>query len=264
MNKFSIIVPAYNVSEYITECIDSIKKQTFKDYEIVVVEDCSTDNTLEILKGMDGIKLVAHEKNKGLGGARNSGISTATGEYIIFLDSDDYLYDENVLEKLNKTIGNENIDIVYSGFEARGARNFSFIPTKEQCEKEYRLAKNKYISVCAGCWSRELLNKHNIRFKEGVIYEDVYFMFYATAKSNTFKLAEYPTFIYRAGREGSLTTKKQFKQVHDTLTCIENLCELKEKIDKKYFPCLIERIMEQQDRMVVRLQRVIDMDFKEE
>lgn len=263
MKKFSIVIPAYNVEKYVKNAIKSVKSQTFKDYEIVVVEDCSIDNTLSILKEEIDIKLIEHEKNKGLGGARNSGIKNSEGEYIIFLDADDMLYDDTILKKLNNTIGDNTYDIVYSGFEARGTRNFMFIPTEEECTKAYRLAKNKFVSVCAGCWNRKFLIENNILFKENVVYEDVFFMFLAICNSNTYILANYPTFIYNTGREGSLTTKKQFKQVYDTIACIEHLCKLKDEIDKSYIPYLSERIEEQKNRLVVRLQRVIDIEFKE-
>ena len=262
MKKFSIIIPAYNVENYVENAIESVKSQTFKDYEIVVVEDCSTDNTLDVLKKRSDIKLIEHGKNKGLGGARNSGIQNSEGEYIIFLDADDVLYDNTILEKLNNTIGNNVYDIVYSGFEAKGTRNFLFIPKEEECTKEYRLGKNKFVSVCAGCWNRKFLIENNILFKENVVYEDVFFMFLAVCKSNTYTLANYPTFIYNTGREGSLTTKKQFKQVYDTVSCIEHLCKLKEEINESYVPYLLERIEEQKNRLFVRLDRVIDIEFE--
>lgn len=262
MIRFSVVIPAYNVSNYIENCINSVKNQSFKNYEIIVVEDCSTDSTLEILGKISGIKLVKHEENRGLGGARNSGIEASRGEYILFLDSDDTLYDYNTLENLNETIGESYADIVYSGFEAKGSKNFVFLPTEEECKKEYRLAKNKYVSVCAGCWNREFLLNNKVLFKEGVIYEDVLFMFEAIAKSKTYKLAKYPTFIYNTGREGSLTTKKQFKQIYDTLLCIENLCKLKDSVDKRYIPYLLERINEQKERLPIRLDRVINQELK--
>lgn len=89
----SVIVPIYNVQNYIAECLESIISQTYRDLEIICVDDCGLDNSISIVKKYmkkdDRIKLVHHEENQGLGGARNTGISVANGEYIYFMDSDD-------------------------------------------------------------------------------------------------------------------------------------------------------------------------------
>ena len=93
--KLSIIVPIYNVESYLRECLDSLVNQTFKDLEIIIVNDCSPDNSeaiiLEYMSKDPRIKYIKHEKNLGLGGARNTGIQNATGEWISFVDSDDYI-----------------------------------------------------------------------------------------------------------------------------------------------------------------------------
>ncbi len=91
----SVIVPVYNVEQYLDECLNSIRQQTYKNIEIIVVEDCSTDNSLNTLtKHLEDprVKLIQHEKNSGLSAARNTGIDTAKGNYIIFIDSDDLVH----------------------------------------------------------------------------------------------------------------------------------------------------------------------------
>ena len=92
--KFSIIVPVYNVERYVERCIDSIVAQTYPAYEIICVNDGSTDGSLEVLQrladGHPSIKII-DQANKGLGGARNSGVAQATGDYIWFIDSDDWI-----------------------------------------------------------------------------------------------------------------------------------------------------------------------------
>lgn len=89
--KFSVVIPAYNVAEYIQECLDSIYNQNIKDIEIIVVNDCSTDSTRQILNIQTDTRLIVidHDVNKGLSSARNSGIAQARGEYVAFVDSDD-------------------------------------------------------------------------------------------------------------------------------------------------------------------------------
>ena len=89
MPKISIIVPVYNVENYIKKCLDSIFDQTYKDYEVIVVNDGTKDNSMNIVNNYK-VKIVT-QKNQGLSAARNHGVEKAKGEYLIFLDSDDYL-----------------------------------------------------------------------------------------------------------------------------------------------------------------------------
>lgn len=93
--KISIIVPVYNVEQYLAECLESLVSQDMSDYEIICIEDCSEDNSMSILKEYaqkySNIKIIRHTTNKGLSAARNSGIKAARGEYLQFVDSDDML-----------------------------------------------------------------------------------------------------------------------------------------------------------------------------
>ena len=90
----SIIVPVYNVERYIDACLDSIKQQTYKNSEIILVEDCSTDNSNQIIQAHladQRIRIIQHKVNGGLSAARNTGMQAATGEYMMFVDSDDLI-----------------------------------------------------------------------------------------------------------------------------------------------------------------------------
>ena len=115
MIKVSVIVPVYNVELYIQDCLDSIINQTLKDIEIICVDDCSTDNSFSILdeysKRDNRVKLLRHSQNKGLGPARNTGIYASNGEYIAFIDSDDFL-STDYLENLYNTAKKYDSDIV--------------------------------------------------------------------------------------------------------------------------------------------------------
>ena len=105
MCKFSIIVPAYNVESYIDRCLKAIKSQEYKDYEVIIVNDGSTDNSVKIIEKYlsdKRFKLI-NQDNKGLSAARNSGIKKAIGDYLIFIDSDDYISDD-LLIKLDKIL----------------------------------------------------------------------------------------------------------------------------------------------------------------
>ena len=97
---------------YIERAIKGVLQQDFKDYELIVINDCSTDNTLAKIKQFNNIKIIDNKKNVGLGAVRNIGIENAIGEYIVHLDGDDTLYDKTVLTKIDKLIGNKKYDIV--------------------------------------------------------------------------------------------------------------------------------------------------------
>ena len=112
MYKFSIIIPNYNEEKYIKRCLDSIFNQTMNKgkYEVIVIDDGSTDKSIEIIKQYD-VKLL-NSNRLGAGGARNKGLDIASGNYIILLDGDDYLYENDVLEKLDKKLDNQDIVFV--------------------------------------------------------------------------------------------------------------------------------------------------------
>lgn len=114
--KVSIVTTAYNIEGYIKQCLESIVNQTYKDIEIIIVDDCGTDGTMEIVHSFhdDRIKVIKHEKNMGAGWARRTGISACTGEYIITVDGDDWL-DTDFIEKLVKNAEETDADIVSGG-----------------------------------------------------------------------------------------------------------------------------------------------------
>lgn len=121
----SIIVPVYNVEEYITDCFQSIVKQTYTGpMECLFIDDCGTDNSIQVLAGLikayDGpieMRLLHHEKNKGLSGARNTGISNAKGDYLFFLDSDDQLYPFSISSFADAAIKEKMPDVVLGGYQ---------------------------------------------------------------------------------------------------------------------------------------------------
>ena len=110
MTKFSIIVPVYNVEKEIRECLDSIKNQTYNDFEVLCVDDCGKDSSMDIVREFAAedsrFKILTHEHNSGVSAARNTGLDAAAGDIIMFVDSDDWI-EPNALEilvdKLNKT-----------------------------------------------------------------------------------------------------------------------------------------------------------------
>lgn len=222
--KFSIIIAAYNIEDYIEKSIKSVLSQTFKDYELIVVDDNSTDSTREkIEKFGNDIVFVKHEKNKFLGGTRNTGIEISKGKYILFLDGDDFLNNDNVLEKLNNLIGNQTVDVVYMGFEMIGKKTGTIIPSSENCSKEFRIAGDRYTNAWSKCWRRDFLLENSLRFPDNRYYEDVLFVYNAIMKSSNFLIADFPVHTYFSGRVNSITSNIRFKNLHDNLDNIEDL-----------------------------------------
>lgn len=115
MKKVSVIIPVYNSEKYLKQCLDSVLSQTYKNLEIICIDDCSTDKSVKIIKSINDsrIKLIKLKTNSGAGVCRNKGIDVATGDYICFLDSDDYWY----LDKIEKQINFiENKAFIYSKY----------------------------------------------------------------------------------------------------------------------------------------------------
>lgn len=260
--KFSIIIPAYNCENYISKCLESIFNQTYKNVEVIVVDDCSTDNTFEILKNYENIKLLSTTINSRQGAARNKGLDSCTGDYILFIDSDDSLYDNTVLNKLANLINTQNLpDIVYLGLKMYGKRDLLLIPDEKNCEKEYRLSENPFINVISIAWKNTLIQENNIRFPEKIKYEDVYFAFLGIEKAKSYAYGDFIYYSYN-NRESSTTTTYSLTQATDTIQLISKLFELYEIIDKENIPYLSRRIQQQTDRTHVRLNRAVEQELK--
>lgn len=177
--KFTIIVPVYNVEKYIDKCIQSILNQTYKNYEIIIINDGSTDNSLKKIntyKNNKKIKIIT-QQNKGLSAARNTGIKHSNGDYLLFVDSDDYI-DNKLLETLNKTITNEDL----IRFQARTVDELGNT-IKEYNEQEFKdldgnnslnyILKYHFVeNTWLYCYNKKYIECNNFIFDEGYIHED--------------------------------------------------------------------------------------------
>lgn len=260
--KFSIIIPAYNSEKFIEECLNSIFSQTYKNIEVIVVDDCSTDNTVKVIEKYEQLKVFSTKINSRQGTARNIGLENCTGDYILFVDSDDSLYDSEVLSKIANKINNCNYpDIIYLGLKMEGRRELELIPNEENTKKEYRLSENPFINVTTICWKSSLIQENNIRFPEQIRYEDVYFAFLGIEKAKTY---EYLDIIYYLcnSRDESTTTNYTLRQARDTISLIEKLFELYDAIDEENKELLKIRIEQQSERAKVRLDRALKSMFE--
>lgn len=196
IDLISIIVPCYNCESYILKCVESIKKQSYTNLEIILINDGSTDNTdniCENIKNTDSRIKYIRKENKGVSNTRNLGISESTGEYIMFVDSDDYI-DEHYVEELYRELKNNNVNIVISG-ATRVLENESitktFVLENNNCKYKIEDIIDDVIntiyfsSACKMLIKKEILN--GLVFEENLVYgEDLYFTYNLIKKYEIF------------------------------------------------------------------------------
>lgn len=212
--KFSIIVPIYKVEEYLERCVKSLIEQTEKDIEIILVDDGSPDSCPkmcdEFAKTDSRIK-VLHKENGGLSDARNAGLNVATGEYVLFVDSDDYI-SLDACERLGEFAQND-IDILVGDLEAIGAPNYyghnPSLLGKVLSSEEYMIRSLKAHAfpapVVLNAYRREFLIENNLFFKRGILHEDEHFTPRVFLLSNKVVYTG-ANFYYYIIRESSITT----------------------------------------------------------
>lgn len=219
--KISIIIPVYNVEKYISYCLESILSQTFKNFEVIVINDGSIDKSLDICldyEKKDNRIKVFSQKNQGQGKARNFGVSKATGDYLMFVDSDDYLNDEFCLSKIIEKI-DDNTEIVLYGLKRNALANkyakerlacFLNLPRDIASGEKYILEMikaNPYYpwGPCNMVCSMRYWKENNFSFCEGVFYEDLMLMWKVICRARHLSIVRDIIYIYRVDQEKSTT-----------------------------------------------------------
>ena len=230
MKKISIVIPVYNAENYIVRCLDSVKSQSYQDFEIVLINDRSTDNTLEVLtnyqtenKNLD-IRILTNEKNSGPSISRNFGIDNAKGSYIFFMDADDDFADDLALQSfIDKTEGNP--DIVFG-------ENYFFVEGKLTHSKYHTLKNKKDVytgnEILNGFFSTEwasvvwnklydihFIRTNNLRFPEGLLHEDELWVFQISALAKKINFLNRKTYNYYYSNSGSITANVGIKNLND-------------------------------------------------
>ena len=238
MEKISVIVPIYNVEKYLRVCVDSIINQTYKNLEIILVDDESPDNCPAICdeyKEKDNRIKVIHQKNKGLSGARNSGIDISTGKYLVFLDSDDYL-ELDAIEILYNSLKQYNVKISICGRNYVFENNKKICKIKESVEKKYNFEEaieemNKFYYFDMSAWgklySRDLFD--NIRFPVGKLSEDYFVMYKLFKNANQVSYTSAPLYNYLQ-RQNSISRNKKINEdfieaARNQMNDLENISE---------------------------------------
>ena len=229
MPKVSVIVPIYNVEKYLEKCINSLLSQTLEDIQIILVNDGSKDNSGNIAKEYEKNNknrvIYVEKENGGLSDARNYGIKYATGDFIAFLDSDDYIEKNAYEEMYNKAI-EENADYVECDFIWE-------FPNKIRVDKQYPYKNKKemlsFVRVVA--WNklikRQLITDNNLEFPKGLRYEDVEFTYKLIPFINKFAYVDKP-FIHYVQREGSIANV-QNERTAEIFTVLDNVIEFYKK-----------------------------------
>lgn len=230
----SIIVPVYKVEEYIDRCVNSLIKQTYKNIEIILVDDGSPDECpilCDQYASTDSRIHVVHKVNGGLSDARNKGIEASTGEYILFVDSDDYI-DLDTCEKFVNLIGKSKPEIVTGNGRRIEGTNVKFMKhtlsttinnlTGEEYLREELKHNTMFMAAWLNLYNREFLNKNNLEFKQNRLHEDEEFTPRAFLKAKNILSSDINFYNYII-REESITTNKDLsKNALDIMkTCYE-------------------------------------------
>lgn len=210
MPKFSIIVPAYNMEKYIKRTLDSIKKQSFKDYEVIVIDDGSTDKTVEVAKKAK-VKVIEH-KHAGLSVVRNAAIKEAKGDYIVMLDSDDW-WDKDLLKKLDESSKND-ADVIR--FQIRTVTDAG--EEVEYHEKEFdslngvdafkQITSYHYLdSACIYAVKRKYYQKEKFAFAKDRVHEDFGTVPLWIVKANKVNCIDYTGYNYYRRSDSIMNTE---------------------------------------------------------
>lgn len=262
--RVSIIIPVFNAEKYLSRCIDSVLSQTYPGLELILVNDGSTDQSEEIINSFihDNRIVYLKQENKGVSAARNLGLSRASGEYIIFVDSDDYL----VLDSLDRRIEEaRNTDLLISNYY-----KVNDVGVKEK--KEY-IKEEKNILVVEALWAispksnigyqgylwnkvfrREIIKKNDILFDPSVVYgEDRLFIGQYITYCENIRLSTEPVYYYRLNDESAMAsfntiTKNNYERVKTEINGLEKIEKCVRKYDKaiyrsfihyEFFTCLM-------------------------
>lgn len=232
--KFSIIIPVYNVEAYLHQCLDSVLCQDFSDWEVVCVNDGSTDGSAAILEdyvAKDARFRLVTQPNGGLSAARNAGLDAAQGEYILFLDSDDWLV-ENALMVLSTNLSGEDM-LCFSGrrfFE----KTHGFNPSDLLKNGDYQSGMDYYnenallprdfafVCVVLRAYRRTFLMDNGLRFKEGILHEDNLFTPLACYYAKEVRVLNVCLYNYRV-RANSITNTVDMKRLTDLMETANEL-----------------------------------------
>lgn len=243
----SIIVPVYNSEKYLKSCLDSVLSQDFADYELLLVDDCSKDSSVSICKEYDSsypqVHFIQREVNGGVGAARNTGLEYASGEYVTFLDNDDYWLDVNPLQLLLDFVQKNNKPDVLT-FQTLDYWSATGTLEKPNLSEEAKVAFDKCKTrhernqclintrlYCSAVWSklirRDFIEGNEVRFPSGRRNEDSYFSLELLYHEPTIALFENPFYVWRRASANSQSAKMpKLSEVKDLFLLVDSYSKL--------------------------------------
>lgn len=232
----SIIIPVYNVAEYVEKSLLSAINQTYSQLEIIIVDDCGTDNSMALIGQLlennlraEIVKIISHSKNRGLSAARNTGIEHAQGEYLFFLDSDDTM-STDCIERMATIAQYEKVQCVIGKYDSSEKsksytpqlllkqgifRSGAFIREAYLNRKIYMMAWNKLIN-------KQFIIEHGLFFKEGLIHEDELWSFQVFSIMESLAVIDEKTYIYQI-RQSSIMTSVSAKNYDHWITILAEM-----------------------------------------
>lgn len=208
----SVVIPVYNVSACIERCIQSVMNQTFTDFECILVDDCGTDDGMAKCERMIAeyhgairFRILHHQQNRGLSAARNTGTEAATGDYILYIDSDDAITNDCIEKLIAPVLRDSSIDMVIGNDErfVFGTQQSFFVKRRQRNDLMTREAVRQFYfdknGINVEAWNKlirkDLLNQHGITFKEGLLWEDNLWTFYVMKYLNHLYIIEDVTYF---------------------------------------------------------------------
>lgn len=215
MKKISVIVPVYNVEAYLKKCVDSLINQSYSNIEVILINDGSTDSSgqlCDFLAQKDNRIKVFHKENGGLSDARNYGVNKASGEYIGFVDSDDYIH-KDMYQHLYTRIMEEDADVSECNFSIVYENKIKYVTeeeydlvlNQEEYLQEYLSMKKLYGATCARLIKTSIAKQ--IQFPVGKVYEDMYYALELIQVAKKYVITSKPYYYYLV-RLGSITNEK--------------------------------------------------------
>lgn len=218
----SIIIPVFNVENYIIQCLTSVIHQTYNHLEIIIIDDCGIDNSMSLIysfisqyKGPFTFKIIKHKYNKGLSAARNTGTSEAKGEYIFYIDSDDMITPDCITLLVNKAI-TTNAEMVTADYKMIGGEDFFKGHLKKESDDIFTGSYNILEAYCIGlynitAWNKlirlDFLKSNNIKFIENILHEDNPWNMEIAYKLSKVALVKKVTYLY-VFRKESISNNK--------------------------------------------------------
>ena len=231
--RFSIIIPVYNAEKYIDRLLTSIKNQTFQDYELIIVNDGSTDNSLNILqkyKQKDNNLTIYSKNNEGPGISRKFGFEKSTGELLFFIDSDDYLKDNNVLERIDKLYSEKNFDVLFFDFLSIKGNKISkknlLFNKKYACGK-HEISELDETIVKGALWGKIIKRKYlkSEDFYNSNNFEDYYTTYCFLENCSNFYYTDEAFYVTDRNNVTSLTKEMNVSKISDAIDIIFKIYE---------------------------------------